>query len=632
MGTWNINNGIISLCEDNKFYYPTADELFKQRGNSVFIIDGNRYPNPESALNIRISRIGLQVTLTFISSENNKLAAKLYVTKKGNKSEIHLHQGVFADYIILDDTLHYLCGDYSSIAEIIRNNKFSVSELRFAEYLKFKRILIEENIDFIDEIETTITSIKEDETSIQAVGLKANLFPYQDSGCNWLSFMVKNKCGCILGDEMGLGKTLQIIALFGKYKETLNNNPKFLVICPVSLLENWKRELNRFYPSLSVLVHHGSYRTGNYKDLIGFDVVVMSYSNVQTDLSMLSMINWNIVAIDEAQNIKNPSAKRTRNIKLLNREVSVAVTGTPFENHMTDVWSIVDFVLPGFLGNLSQFEKTFSDSTDSARRLEKFISPIMIRRRVSQVAKDLPERIDIPTPIRMTEEEAKFYDSERKNESEKLDALNDFNIFTIQKLRQYCTHPLVYNPEIEEKDPVSISTKYQRLCEILEEIFDANEKAIVFTSFTEMSNIIVRDIAKRFTVFVKAINGSVEVNRRQAIIDEFSAVNGKALLVLNPKAAGAGLNITAANHVIHYNLEWNPAVEDQASARAYRRGQVKTVFVHRLYYTGTVEEIINEKIQKKRDISNTAIIGNSGSISKDELIRILGISPYNNLR
>ena len=326
------------------------------------------------------------------------------------------------------------------------------------------------------------------------------------------------------------------------------------------------------------------------------------------------------------------SAKRTRNIKLLHRDVSVAVTGTPFENHMTDVWSIVDFVLPGFLGNLSQFEKTFSDSTDSARRLEKFISPIMIRRRVSQVAKDLPERIDIPTPIRMTEEEAKFYDSERKNESEKLDALNDFNIFTIQKLRQYCTHPLVYNPEIKEKDPISISTKYQRLCEILEEIFDAQEKAIVFTSFTEMSNIIVRDIAKRFSVFVKAINGSVEVNKRQEIIDEFSAVNGKALLVLNPKAAGAGLNITAANHVIHYNLEWNPAIEDQASARAYRRGQDKTVFVHRLYYTGTVEEIINEKIQKKRDISDTAIIGNSGSISRDELIRILGISPYNNLQ
>ena len=222
MGTWNINNGIISLCEDNKFYYPTADELFKQRGNSEFIIDGDKYPNPESALNIRISRIGLQVTLIFISSENNNLAAKLYVTKKGNKSEIHLSQGVYADYIILGDTLHYLCGDFSSINEIVRKNKFSVSDLKFADYLKFKRLLIEENIDFVDEIETAISSIKEDETAIKAIGLKANLFPYQDSGCNWLSFMVQNKCGCILGDEMGLGKTLQIIALFGKFKETVN--------------------------------------------------------------------------------------------------------------------------------------------------------------------------------------------------------------------------------------------------------------------------------------------------------------------------------------------------------------------------------------------------------------------------
>lgn len=631
MATWKINNGVIILNKGGENRFPTAEQLFQQRGKSVFTFEGFEYPSLEAELNVRISNISLQVFPKF-HFESESINLSLCAIKHGDEYMVTPLKNKFLDYIIINDTIHFLSGDFASINETLVKTKVYLPELSFTDYLKVKRGFIVDGINFVDEIENEISSLKENEIPSVISGLRATLFPYQESGCNWLSFMVNNHCGCILGDEMGLGKTLQIIALFGKYKETVNDSPKFLVICPVSLLENWKREIHKFYPSLSVLVHHGSNRTGNYMDLMGFDIVVMSYSNVQTDLSMLKMINWDIVAIDEAQNIKNPSAKRTRNIKLLNREVSIAVTGTPFENHMTDVWSIVDFVLPGFLGNLSQFEKTFSDSTASARRLEKFVSPIMIRRRVSQVAKDLPKRIDIPTPIRMTEEEAKFYDSERKIESEKLDALNDFNIFTIQKLRQYCTHPLVYNANIKEKDPISISTKYQRLCEILEEIFDAQEKAIVFTSFTEMSNIIVRDITERFSVFVKAINGSVEVNKRQAIIDEFSAVNGKALLVLNPKAAGAGLNITAANHVIHYNLEWNPAVEDQASARAYRRGQDKTVFVHRLYYTGTVEEIINEKIQKKRDISDIAIIGNSGSISRDELIKILKISPYNDIQ
>ena len=626
MAKWEIKNGLLSLQDGTYEYFPSANCLFQQRGLSSFDFNNNRYDSPESALGLRISKIGINVSLAFRFIEN-KIFIQLEASKKGEIFLVSTFDNRFADYIIIGSSLHYLSGDFEVINRVIANN-FNLLELSFANYLKLKRLLVEENINFIDEVESTIATIKEDETPLSSSGLNANLYPYQESGCNWLTFMVKNNCGCILGDEMGLGKTLQIIALFGKYKENINPNSHFLVVCPVSLLENWKREIAKFYPSLSVKVHHGSYRTGNYNDLLNFDVVVMSYSNVQTDLAMLKMIHWDVVAIDEAQNIKNPNAKRTKHLKLLDRTVSVAVTGTPFENHMTDVWSIVDFIMPGFLGKLSQFESSFPDSTDSAVRLEKFISPIMLRRRVSEVAKDLPERIDIPTPIRMTEDEAKFYDAERLDVSDRLEALSDFNIFTIQKLRQYCTHPLVYNRTIDKIDPITISSKYERFCEILDEVFMKGEKAIVFTSFTEMSNIIVDDISHRFSVYVKAINGSVEVQKRQEIIDEFSSLKGKALLVLNPKAAGAGLNITAANHVIHYNLEWNPAVEDQASARAYRRGQNKTVFVHRLYYTGTVEEIINEKIQMKREISDTAIIGNSGSISKEELIRILGITPY----
>ena len=189
---------------------------------------------------------------------------------------------------------------------------------------------------------------------------------------------------------------------------------------------------------------------------------------------------------------------------------------------------------------------------------------------------------------------------------------------------------MIYNKNLVDKNPRNTSNKYDRMCEILEEIFENNEKAIIFTSFNEMISIIVTDIKRRYGVYTNYINGSINPNDRQKIIDDFSSISTPGILVLNPKAAGVGLNITAANHVIHYNLEWNPAVEDQASARSYRRGQQKTVFIHRLYYAQTIEEIINEKIQRKRNISEAAIVGNEGNIDEQDLLKAMRISPFNN--
>ena len=227
----------------------------------------------------------------------------------------------------------------------------------------------------------------------------------------------------------------------------------------------------------------------------------------------------------------------------------------------------------------------------------------------------------------MTKEEAKFYEAERIKDGD-LSELKSVRIDKIQKLRMYCTHPLVYDKSLGNVDPCTISNKYSRLCEILEEIFEKGEKAIVFTSFNEMINIITKDVKNRYGVYTNYINGSINASTRQSIIDEFSDLNGSGILVLNPKAAGAGLNITTANHVIHYNLEWNPAIEDQASARAYRRGQEKTVFVHRLFYANTLEDYVNNKIQSKRDISDTAIVGNIGdSMTTEDLIRALTLTP-----
>ena len=357
----------------------------------------------------------------------------------------------------------------------------------------------------------------------------------------------------------------------------------------------------------------------------------MSYSCAVTDAGLLSMTKWDLLVIDEAQNIKNPKAQRTKAIKEIACDIPIAVTGTPFENHMTDIWSLVDFIMPGFLGNLYQFEQTFADDIKSAIALEKLITPLLLRRRVKDVAKDLPERVDIPQSIVMSDEEAFLYEDNRHIE-EPHEELKSMQLAKIQKLRTFCTHPCVYNADYMGEDPTSISTKYTRLCEILEEIFTSNEKVVIFTSFKRMIDLMHKDIRERFNVYTNYIDGSVDASERQKIIDEFTSVEGPGALILNPKAAGAGLNITCANHAIHYNLEWNPAIEDQASARVYRRGQNKTVFVHRLYYVDTIEEIINEKIQSKRRLSDNVIIGNSGTVTEQEyLIKALSASPYKKL-
>lgn len=622
MGNWTLTNGIISRTASDG-YVATSQDLFSKPSEEF-----KCEPLDVSTIGLRLSKIGLPVSLEFDIVDKG-ISLNLYAIKSSTLHQVPFCNDHFCDYIIINNAVHYLTGHYENINNTILNIGIASPIIDLPSYMKIKRDCINNSIPFIDNVGDTVSAIKDNVSDFTPKGLVAKLFPYQESGCNWLSFMTLNKCGCILGDEMGLGKTLQVIALFGAMKEA-NNESRFLVVCPLSLLENWKREIAKFYPSMSVNIHHGTNRSGDYRYLLDYDVNIISYSNAQSDLAMLNMIKWSIVVIDEAQSIKNPAAKRTKCIKQIRRDMAVAVTGTPFENHMTDIWSIVDFILPDYLGSLSSFNSNFNDSVESAITLEKFISPLMIRRKVKDVAKDLPERIDIPQPIQMTQEEASYYEAERVRDGD-LSELKSMKLDKIQKLRMFCTHPLVYDKSLSLIDPCAISNKYSRLCEILEEIFELKEKAIIFTSFNEMINLLFKDIANRFGVYTNFINGSIDAAKRQCIIDEFSNIKRPGVLILNPKAAGAGLNITAANHVIHYNLEWNPAIEDQASARSYRRGQAKTVFIHRLFYANTIEEIINDKIQTKRSISDTAIIGNTGNLmTTEDLIKALQISPYNN--
>ena len=618
----------ILKCKGSYLYYSDSsnEEILLASDIYKAFKEDSTFANDLSNIGIRISKIALDCSLS-LKQKDNEIVIYLYAIKAGKKYLLPVVECKTIDYLILNSTCYFF-SNFDIYRDLFKNLEINFSTaISYTKYIELSNELRKANLTFEDNVLKNIEEVKNDDSSFHVYGLKANLFDYQKSGCNWLAFMYRNRCGCILGDEMGLGKTLQVIGLIGYMKEH-SSKINALVVAPISLLENWKREISKFYPSMKVLVHHGAKRTGYYKDFLDYDVVVTSYSNCQNDLAVLNMINWDLVALDEAQNIKNPYSNRAKLVKMVNRKMSVAITGTPFENHLTDIWSLTDFVIPQYLGKLNSFKNTYEDSNESASEIENYLSPIMIRRRVADVAKDLPERVDIPQALSMTEEEAQYYDGQRKKYA--TEELKSTRIDKIQGLRMFCTHPSVYKKsEVStDVDPIKYSTKYERTCEILDEIFQKGEKVIIFTSFNEMNRIFNRDIPQRFNVKVFSITGETNTDDRQMIVDTFSSLEGPALLVLNPKAAGTGLNITAANHVIHYNLEWNPAVEDQASARAYRRGQTKTVFVYRLFYINTIEEVINDRINRKREISDLAVIGNQGETDQNDLIRALKLSPY----
>jgi SNF2 family DNA or RNA helicase len=476
----------------------------------------------------------------------------------------------------------------------------------------------------IDEVLTTSDSIAASATSMSelVLGLDATLYPYQAGGVAFLRLISEQGVGCILADEMGLGKTLQVIALL-QIEKNSGRHPS-LVVAPATLLENWRRELAQFAPGLSVHVHAGAARPGIAAKLSGFDVTLVSYETAIRDETLLSAIRWNVVTLDEAQNIKNPSAQRTLAVKRLPRRVSIAVTGTPVENRLTDLWSVADFSLPGLLGDLDAFEKEFGDGVFDASRLAPLVTPLLLRRRVTDVAKDLPEKIEIPQPLTMSRALAEGYESLRK-------AILDEHgpaggLVATTKLRTYCAHPSL--PTSWDSDPSFEMPKYTRMLEILEEVFSAGEKALIFSTYQGMVDLFMSDIPRRFTTgFFRYIDGRVDVSSRQSTVDAFFSYSGYGALFLNPKAAGTGLNITAANHVIHYNPEWNPALTDQASGRAYRRKQQRPVTIHHLFFVSTVEEVIMERAGFKRQLAGEAVTGHEGEVNPIDLARALQISP-----
>lgn len=450
-------------------------------------------------------------------------------------------------------------------------------------------------------------------------GLDADLYPYQLIGIGFLCLVADQGIGCILADEMGLGKTLQAIGLMTA--EFNNSKGQTLVVVPATLVTNWRRELAIFNPSLRVTSHTGGSRAGVPERLQGYDVVITTYETAVRDELLLADIDWNLLVVDEAQAMKNPAAQRTLALKRLPRRISVALTGTPVENSLEDLWSLTDFAMPGLLGDISDFRPRFFNDFESASHLASIVEPIILRRRVKDVAKDLPALIEIPQAIDMEAILAQTYEKLR------LDAIaENGGLASLVRLRMFCTHPsLVID---WSTDPSVAMPKFQRLIEILDEIFQGNEKALVFTSFQGMVDLLLAALSRLWPAgYFESIDGRVPVDRRQPIVDSFSDQVGIGALVLNPQAAGVGLNITAANHVIHYNPEWNPARTDQASRRAYRRKQQLPVTVHHLYFAGTLEELIVSNSVFKRELASQAARGHEGQWMPIDILDALRLSP-----
>ena len=468
---------------------------------------------------------------------------------------------------------------------------------------------------------------------LDAPGLNATLFPYQARGVRWMWETIGMTGGLILADEMGLGKTIQIIALL--MLELPARESPALILCPTSLIANWEREFSRFAPGVKLLLHRGPNRTGIYRGLQKANVVIATYDTVVNDIAIFSSFEWSWVICDEAQAIKNPDSHRRQVIAGIPRRRTIPMTGTPVENSLFDLWSLADMAIPGLLGSRREFEQLYGDTIESAQALRPVTDPIILKRRVADVAGDLPERIDIDVPLELDDGQVDAYVQVRKETMARYPVAGAL-VATLQ-LQLFCAHPWLrraWYPDTDAEEaaltpatsPLSLLTaKIERARDLLLEAFSTGKKVIVFALFNRIGDLLQEATGVRNNLYWGAINGSTPQEVRQQTVDAFSSHKGPACLVLNPKAAGAGLNITAATVVIHFTPVWNPALEAQASARAHRRGQTQPVTVYRLFYRDTVEEVMIERSAWKNTLANESIPISSRDAA--DIRRALEIQP-----
>lgn len=461
--------------------------------------------------------------------------------------------------------------------------------------------------------------------------LLATLRPYQSIGVTWLDFLTELGLGACLADDMGLGKTIQVIALLLIQKAKKLNRPSLLVL-PASLLANWKAEMARFAPSLRPLFIHSSqlnkseldsYASGLGSSLANFDVVLTTYGMLQRQ-SWLTTEQWHLVILDEAQAIKNHSSEQTKIVKTLKAHAKVALTGTPIENRLGDLWSLYDFICPGLLGNSTRFKKyvksVASDEKASYAPLRQLVQPYILRRLKTDksIIADLPDKTEMKSWCTLSKEQLKLYVQTVKEMSSALESAQEgiqrkgLVLAYLTRFKQICNHPAQFLGDMDYDE--QRSGKFTRLAELSEEIAARQEKVLVFTQYREMTGPIASYLEKLFGVGGLVLHGGTPVAKRQALVDQFQSEQGPPFFVLSLKAGGTGLNLTAASHVIHFDRWWNPAVENQATDRAFRIGQRRNVLVHKLICQGSIEEKIDQLIETKMTLASDVLQVNGESL------------------
>ncbi len=474
--------------------------------------------------------------------------------------------------------------------------------------------------------------------------LQATLRPYQVAGVSWLELLYKLKLGGCLADDMGLGKTIQVLSLLLLIKHQNTEEKKFhLLVAPASLLGNWLAEVKKFTPSLKVVIAHSSAGHLDDSQIKEADLVITTYANVYR-MEWLQEINWDLLILDEAQLIKNPSAKQTLAVKKLKSQIRFTLTGTPIENKLGDLWSLFDFTSPGLLGSSKAFatysKKAGKDS--AAPEYQRFISalhkltqPYILRRLKSNksIISDLPDKTEIQSYCSLSKEQISLYQQAVRELSTKLKETEEgikrsgLILSYLLRFKQICNHPAqsVGFGEYTKEG----SGKFIRLQEICEEIAAKREKVLIFTQFTEIIPALFSFLTKIFGREGLVLDGKTPITKRAALVESFQQELGPPFFVLSLKAGGTGLTLTRASHVIHFDRWWNPAVENQATDRAYRIGQKHPVLVHKFICPGTVEEKIDQLITSKKNLSHDVLKPESelsfSELSNDELMSMISL-------
>ena len=572
--------------------------------------------NTTTNLKIAIFKSFQEIDFSF-SSENQLQASVKGITLP----KAAIDQIIEEHYAVIENRLFFFNEKSINELAIVSNEK------RPLEISRFLRQLPQKRRPSSSEIENYLSSLKAHDDFNPTIELTIELYGYQKQGVAWLSSRYDSGEGCILADDMGLGKTAQVISLITT-KIRSGGARRILIVVPNSLIANWLNEFKKFTQGIKLHVHWGNSRFGFTKQLEKFDVVITTYATIVNDLLLFEQIFFDIAIFDEASLLKNPDSQRTVAIGKLSYGVAVAITGTPFENSMMDLWSISNVVSANFLGDKEVYKQAYVSSgvqeleDSDVEIVEEKLRPILLRRMKSEVLSELPEKIDIYRPLTMGINEQAGYEM---IEAQIKNTLEDKNaaFALIAQLRKYTAHPLLADATLQTasfKTMMETSSKFEFLVASLSKVVKLGEKALIFASHVRILDTFTRIFADEFNVPCFKVDGSVNPRARQNVIEQFSMVDGSAFIFLNPITAGMGLNITAANHVFHYSRQWNPALEDQATARAHRNGQALNVNVYYLYYANSIEQTIHERIMVKSDIAEGVVKKTQIRLHEDELI------------